>query len=90
MPEITNQPFPISHDEWQEMMQLLEVREAWGLEDGTTVEEFTQNVYGVKFKFVSGSPGYIGDLYLLLGDVLTGDPPLILGREKGKVIPLLK
>jgi len=85
MPEITNQPFPISQEEWQEIMQVPEVREAWGLHDKTTIEEFTDSVYGVKFKFVSGSPGYVGDLYLLLGFVLTGDPPFMLGRQKGKL-----
>jgi hypothetical protein len=29
---------------------------------------------------VSGSPGYFGDLYILQGDVLTGDPPMVLRR----------
>ena len=45
-------------------------------------------VYGVKFHFVSGSPGYIGDIYILQGDVLTGDRPIILGRYDGKLQPV--
>jgi hypothetical protein len=85
MMEITTQPLAISENEWQEILKTLEVRETWGLEeeDEITVEEFQKNVYGVKFKFVSGSPGYIGDLYILQGDVLTGDVPLMLGRKNG-------
>jgi hypothetical protein len=43
-------------------------------------------VYGVKFNFESGSPGYVGELYILQGAYLTGDPPIMLGREDGKLI----
>jgi len=42
-------------------------------------------VYGVKFNFVSGIPGYVGDLYIVQEDVLTGDPPLVFGRPRGKL-----
>ena len=54
----------------------------WGLEPETTPEEFSDMVYGVKFDFTSGSPGYVGELYILQGDALTGDPPLVLIRDK--------
>jgi len=40
-------------------------------------------VYGVNFDFVSGSPGYVGPLYILEGDVLTGDPPILIARPSG-------
>jgi len=43
------------------------VREAWGLGDETT-EEFVVFVCGVKFDFVSGGPGCVGDLYILQMD----------------------
>jgi hypothetical protein len=82
MQTFMNEPLKISLPEWQEIMQLQYVRDGWGLED-ETAEEFASMVYGVKFDFVSGSPGYIGDLYILQGDVLTGDPPVMLVRRSG-------
>lgn len=83
-----NKPFEISAAELQEIMRVPQVRDGWGLDDDETAEEFSKMVYGVKFKFVSGSPGYVGDLYILQGDVLTGDAPLILGRYDGALLPV--
>ena len=37
-------------------------------------------VYGVKFDFASGAPGYVGDLYILHGDAL-GEPMVFIRRE---------
>lgn len=82
-----NEPIAISKDEWQEIMNFEVVRDAWGIEDNETLEDFLSMVYGVKFNFQSGSPGYVGDLYILQGD-LAGDPPLQLGRQDGKLIAL--
>ncbi len=58
------------------------MRESWGLSD-ETAEDFASSVYAVKFGFVSGSPGYVGDLYVIQGDHLTGYPPMVLMREDG-------
>lgn len=77
-----NKPVEISLPEWQEIIQLPMVREAWGLSDETP-EEFASSVYAVKFNFVSGSPGYVGDLYIIQGDHLTGYPPFVLIRHDG-------
>jgi len=77
-----NKPLAISIDEWKEIMQIPEVRESWGIEN-ETVEDFADMVYGVKFHFTSGSPGYCGELYILQGDILTGDAPFILLRRNG-------
>jgi hypothetical protein len=88
MPENPNQPIAISQDEWQEIMNLPIIRDAWGLEDDETLEDFMSMVYGVRFNFHSGSPGYVGELYILQGDTLTGDPPIMLGRQDGKLIVL--
>jgi len=41
-------------------------------------------VYGVKFHFLSGSPGYVGGPFILQGDVLRGHPPFVLHRGRGK------
>jgi hypothetical protein len=75
-------PYPLNPEEWRQIMDLPAIREAWGLQDDATPSEFASNVYGVKFKFFSGSPGYVGDLYILQGDALTGHPPIVLRRAE--------
>lgn len=82
---MTNTPLSISESEWKEIIALPYVRHAWGIENDETPEEFASMVYGVKFAFVSGSPGYVGDLYLLQGDALTGEPPVAIIRRDGKL-----
>jgi len=64
-------------------MALPVIRESCGLDDETP-EEFADMVCGVKFDFVSGSPGYVGDLYILYGDALSGEP-MVLIREDGRL-----
>jgi hypothetical protein len=81
-----NDPMKISYAEWREIMDLEAIRESWGLEPEATVEEFASLVYGVKFDFLSGSPGYCGDLYILQGAYLTGDPPFVLIRNQDLII----
>lgn len=83
-----NDPITISPNEWEEIISLQEVRESWGLDDKDTLDEFRSMVYGVKFDFVSGGPGYVGEIYILHGDVLSGDLPLILGRYDGQLKPV--
>lgn len=73
-------PQPISLEEWREIIAVPAVREAWGLEDDVRPSDFAGSVYAAKFDFFSGSPGYVGDLYILQGDALTGDPPMVLRR----------
>jgi hypothetical protein len=65
---------------WQEIIEVSRVREAWGLTD-EDASEFAKRVYSAKFNFTSGSPGYVGDLYILQGDALTDAPPRILRRD---------
>ena len=81
-------PYPISEKDWAEIIKLPAIREAWGLSDESP-SDFAASVYGVKFKFVSGSPGYVGDLFLLHGDALTGYPPLVWTRgDNGQLVAL--
>ena len=75
-------PHPLSQEDWKQIIAVPAVREAWGLEDDATPNDFAGTVYAAKFNFVSGSPGYFGDLYILQGDALTGDPPMVLRRAK--------
>ena len=79
---MSTHPKPLSAADWKEIGALVEVREQWGAE---TIEEFEQmaseNIYAAKFDFLSGSPGYVGDLYVLQGDALTDAAPLMLTRD---------
>ena len=75
-------PHPLSPAEWREIIAVPAVREAWGLADDVEPSEFAGSVYAAKFYFVSGSPGYFGDLYILQGDALAGDPPMVLRRAQ--------
>jgi hypothetical protein len=82
-------PYPLTQEEWKEIMAIPAIRESWGLEDGTTPADFAAEVYAARFNFVSGSPGYVGDLFILQGSYLTGDAPFVLQRgEGGKLIIL--
>jgi hypothetical protein len=73
-------PQPISLEEWRQIIAVRAVREAWGLADDVTPSDFADSVYAAKFDFFSGSPGYVGDLYILQGDALTGYSPIVLRR----------
>ena len=75
-----NKPQEISIAEWKEIMNLPVVRESWGLEADESPEQFADMVYGVKFDFASGAPGYVGDLYILHGDAL-GEPITLIRRD---------
>lgn len=46
----------------------------------TSTAEFANAVYGVKFDFTSGGPGYCGDMFILMGDALSA-PPMVLIRD---------
>ncbi|HLZ16281.1 MAG TPA: hypothetical protein VKQ08_04550 [Cyclobacteriaceae bacterium] len=80
-----NKPQEISMAEWKEIIELPVIRESWGL-DKETPEQFADMVYGVKFDFVSGGPGYFGDLYLLYGDALSGEPMILIRRDGQLVV----
>jgi hypothetical protein len=79
-----NRPKALTKDEINEIASIEAVQEMWG---ATNIEEMTeqlrQGIYAVKFDFVSGSPGYVGDLYILIGD--TFDEPVRLIRVDGKL-----
>ena len=64
-------------------MSIPAVRESWGIEGGTTPPDFAAEVYAARFNFVSGSPGYVGDLFIIQGSHLTGDAPFVLRRDEG-------
>lgn len=67
-------PHMLSTEEWCEMMAIPAIRESWGLEPDETPEHFAKQVYAAKYHFQSGSP--------VQGDILTGDAPVVLLRDK--------
>jgi hypothetical protein len=71
-------PQVITREEWAEIVQLPQIRAAWGLDDETTPEEFASICYGARYDFSSGGPGYCGDLFMLYGDALSGVPLLLI------------
>lgn len=75
-------PHKITEDEWKEIVMLPAVREAWGLDDDADSEDFASRVYGARFDFVSGGPGYAGDLFMLQGDALSEARPMLLRRDQ--------
>ena len=75
-------PHLITEAEWRELAAVPAIRDAWGLEDDADSLELASLVYGAKFNFISGSPGYVGELYILQGDALTEAGPIVARRDK--------
>ena len=81
-------PHTLTEAEWQEIVDLPAVREAWGLRDDHDRFEFARTVYGARFNFISGNRDYVGDLYILQGDTPTEIAPMVLRQDKdGHLIP---
>ena len=74
-------PHQLSEADWREIVQLPAIQEACGLEPGEKWEDFAARVYAAKFHFESGGPGYVGEIYVLQGDAISDQGPLLLRRE---------
>jgi hypothetical protein len=74
-------PYPITLAEWNEIARLPAVRESWGLEEEEGAEILSTRVYGARFNFVAGSPGYVSELFILQGDALSERSPFVLFRD---------
>jgi hypothetical protein len=78
----SNKPTDLSESEWQGIVALPEFR-AWGVTD-ENVEELVSRLYGARFDFIAGGPGYVGPLYLVYGDAISGQP-LVVIREGSRL-----
>ena len=78
---LNHEPMQLSDIEWREIIAIPQVREGWGLADDASLDEFKSLVYGVKFDYITGGPGYAGDLYLIQDDSLQS--PLAFTRRNG-------
>lgn len=72
---------PLSPAEWDDVAALPFVRESWGLEGADSGSELAAVAYGVRFDYGSACPGWCGELFVIVGDVI-GNPPLLLAREQ--------
>lgn len=77
---MTNKPFALTGKEIKEIALLEKIQELWGAENPAEMEEALSKSYSVRFNFYSGGPGYVGDLFFIQGDALTGEPSVMLGR----------
>ncbi len=76
--EQSNSPLEISELEWKQIFNTTLAQESWGItEEDLQSEKFYESwkgaVYGAKFYFISGGPGYCGDLFVVFGDC-PGEP----------------
>ena len=77
-----NKPKALNSKEIEEIAAMKSVRQMWGAENAEEMIKMLQgDIYAAKFDYMSGGPGYVGDLYVLLGDAY--DEPLTLVRTHG-------
>jgi spore coat polysaccharide biosynthesis protein SpsF (cytidylyltransferase family) len=81
---MNTKPFPLTRKEIKEIAAIKDIQQMWGATNAAEMEEMLQTtVYAVKFNFHSGSPGYVGDYFILAGDAL--GEPIQLIRKAGKL-----
>ena len=84
----SNPPRAISTEDWNEIVRVRTVVESWGLDDtplSERVASLAGQTYGAKFSFVSGSPGYVGELYVLHCDCLGIEPMTLIRNADGEL-----
>jgi hypothetical protein len=80
-----NKPHALTSKEIKEIAALDEIRQMWGAESAADMEEMLDTtVYAVKFNYHSGSPGYVGDYFILQGDAL-GEAVELIRNKDGKI-----
>jgi hypothetical protein len=85
---MNNKPSALTSQEIKEIGAIEDIQQMWGAENAAEMEELLNNtVYAVKFDYQSGSPGYVGDYFILQGDALGEALELI--RNKDGAITLL-
>lgn len=79
-----NKPKALTNKEIQEIAALEDIQQMWGAANfEEMVNILEESAYAVKFDFISGGPGYVGDLYVLFGDA-PGEPVRLI-RVNGKL-----
>ena len=79
-------PHALTDKEWQELSDLPEVHEGFGLWSsvpGRAPDQLKEMSYACKFDFFSTTPGYVGEVFLLFGDSL--EPEVFIRDHDGKL-----
>ena len=89
---MSNIPIRLTKKEVRELASCSEVQALWAVESPAEMEERLSEIYVVKFKFINGSPGYRGDLYLIQPDYLAEDLPVVrlIRDEAGRLVVVPK
>jgi hypothetical protein len=81
---MNNKPMALTSAEIKEIASIEDIQQMWGAENADDMASILlDSAYAVKFHFISGGPGYVGDLYVLFGDA-PGEPVRLI-RVKGKL-----
>jgi hypothetical protein len=81
-----NKPKALTSREIKEIAAKEDIQQMWGAENAVEMEEMlVESVYAVKFDYHSGSPGYIGDYFILQGDLL-GEAITLIRNKIGKIV----
>ena len=81
-------PKSLTPSDWDEVARVREVRESWGLQPDDHGLALASFAYGAKFDFVSGSPGYVGELFVIVGDGLSAAPFTLIRDKKTRRLAL--
>ena len=66
---MSNKPMALTSEEMKEIAAIEDIRQMWGAETASEMEELLDTtVYAAKFHYQPGSPGYVGDYFVLQGD----------------------
>ena len=84
----SHDPRTLSPQEWEEIAAVPYVREAWGLSDDESGEHLASVCYGAKFDFVTGGPGWAGDIFVIHDDAF-GGPPVVFRRAPHGALELV-
>lgn len=85
-----NQPRPITPEEWDEIAGNDVVQSLWPLDEDETGTDLSEQIYGVRFDYLSDGPGYSGPLYLLLGGAGPDTRPIGLIRDQTGELELVE
>jgi hypothetical protein len=83
---MSNKPTALTSAEIKEIASIEDIQQMWGAENADEMAQMLDDtVYAVKFNYHSGSPGYVGDYFILQGDAL-GEALELVRNKDGKII----
>jgi hypothetical protein len=81
-----NKPKALTNKEIKEIAAIKDIQQMWGANTAAEMEEMLDTtVYAVKFNYHSGSPGYVGDYFILQGDAL-GEALELIRNKTGSIV----